>query len=233
MQIVDEAIILKKKKYGESSLLITFFSCQYGVNVGLVKGVLKKDFGIYEVGNNVHIKCNSRLETQLLICKFELIKNYSIIFFDNEIKLNALLSICSLINLCFPHRLPQINLYRKTILLIKELRLKNWLNKYILWELFLLSEIGYGLDLRKCTVSGSTKDLFYVSPKSGGAVSKSVGNQYHEKLFKLPNFFIHTSNEVDKKIIKNGFEITGFFLNKYLKSNHNKELPFCRKKILI
>ena len=117
--------------------------------------------------------------------------------------------------------------------LIKDLKLKDWLNKYILWELFLLSEMGYGLDLKKCTVSGSTKDLFYVSPRSGKAVSKLVGNKYHQKLFKLPNFFINTSKKVDKKIIKNGFEITGFFLNKYLKKNHNKDLPFYRKKILI
>ena len=233
MQIDDEAIILKKKKYGESSLLITFFSYHHGINIGLVKGVLKKDFGIYEVGNNVYIKCNSRLDIQLLNCKFELIKNYSIIFFDNDIKLNTLLSICSLIDLCFPHKLPQLNLYRKTILLMEDLKLKDWLNKYILWELFLLSEMGYGLDLKKCTVSGSTKDLFYVSPRSGKAVSKLVGNKYHQKLFKLPNFFINTSKKVDKKIIKNGFEITGFFLNKYLKKNHNKDLPFYRKKILI
>ena len=77
--------------------------------------------------------------------------------------------------------------------------------------LFLLSEMGYGLDLKKCTVSGSTKDLFYVSPRSGKAVSKLVGNKYHQKLFKLPNFFINTSKKVDKKIIKNGLKINNYF----------------------
>ena len=53
------------------------------------------------------------------------------------------------------------------------------------------------------------------------------------KLFKLPVFFLNSSKKVDKKIIKDGFQITGFFLNKYLKKNHNKNLPFYRKKILI
>ena len=57
MQVNDEAIILKKKKFGESSLLITFFSFRYGLNTGLVKGVLKKDFSTYEIGNKVFIKC--------------------------------------------------------------------------------------------------------------------------------------------------------------------------------
>ena len=233
MQIDDEAIILKKKKYGESSLLITFFSYHHGIKTGIVKGAIKKDFGIYEIGNNVYIKCNFRLKNQLWNCKFELIKNCSVIFFDESIKLNALLSVCSLIDTCIPSDLPQANVYKNTINLIKDLKLKDWLNRYILWELFLLSEIGYGLDLKKCTVSGSTKNLAYVSPKSGKAVSKLIGNKYHDKLLKMPSFFINKTNkEIDKKNIEEGFRITGFFLNKYLKKNHNKGLPFCRKKIL-
>ena len=56
MQINDEGIILKKKKYRESSLLVTFFSLNHGINYGLVKGVLKKDFGTFEIGNRVYIK---------------------------------------------------------------------------------------------------------------------------------------------------------------------------------
>ena len=231
MQIDDEAIILKKKKYGESSLLITFFSYHHGINIGLVKGVLKKDFGIYEVGNNVYIKCNSRLEIQLLNCKFELIKNYSIIFFDNDIKLNTLLSICSLIDLCFPHKLPQLNLYRKTILLMEDLKLKDWLNKYILWELFLLSEMGYGLDLKRCVVSGEKENLIYISPKSGKAVSKNEGEKYKNKLFNLPKFLIDKNVKPTKDSLKQGISLTGFFLDKFLKK-HNKKLPFYRKNIL-
>ena len=54
MQINDEGIILKKKKYRESSLIISFFSLNHGLNSGLVKGVLKKDFGTYEIGNKVY-----------------------------------------------------------------------------------------------------------------------------------------------------------------------------------
>ena len=101
MQINDEGIILKKKKYRESSLIITFFSLNHGINSGLVKGVLKKDYGIYEIGNNVYIKSTFRLQDQLWNCKLELIKNNSISFFDDQFRLNALLSICSLIDLSF------------------------------------------------------------------------------------------------------------------------------------
>ena len=229
MQIDDEAIILKKKKYGESSLLITFFSNHNGINTGLVKGVLKKDFGTYEIGNKVQIKCNFRIENQLWNCKFELIKNYSVIFFDNINKLNTLLCICTLLDISLPRKLPQINLYKRTVKIIESLVLKSWLKKYIFWELFFLSEIGYGLSLKKCAISGSTKNLKYISPKSGHAISELEGDKFKNKLIKMPNLFI---NNLDNQSTANAFKVTGFFLEKYLKENHNRTLPFYREKIL-
>ena len=129
MQINDEAIILKKKKFKESSLLVTFFSLNHGLNTALVKGVLKKNFGIYEIGNRVHIKCNFRLEEQLWNCKFELIKNYSVSLFNENIKLNTLLTICSLINLCLPNRLSQEKIYKNTVDLLDNLILKDWIKR--------------------------------------------------------------------------------------------------------
>ena len=115
MQIDDEGIIIKKKKYRESSLLISFFSLNHGINSGLVKGVLKKDFGTYEIGNKVYITSSFRLDEQLWNCKFELIKNNSVNYFDNQNKLNTLLTICSIIDLSLPKNNPQIKIYNKTI----------------------------------------------------------------------------------------------------------------------
>ena len=233
MQINDEAIILKKKKFKESSLLVTFFSLNHGLNTALVKGVLKKNFGIYEIGNRVHIKCNFRLEEQLWNCKFELIKNYSVSLFNENIKLNTLLTICSLINLCLPNRLSQEKIYKNTVDLLDNLILKDWIKKYIFWELLILSEIGYGLDLKKCTVTGSTKNLFYVSPKSGKAVSYSIAKKYKKKLLKLPNFLINHSIKPNNETIKVALDLTGFFLKKYLKKFNNRNLPFYRKRIIV
>ena len=181
MQIDDEGIIIKKKKYRESSLLISFFSLNHGINSGLVKGVLKKDFGTYEIGNKVYITSSFRLDEQLWNCKFELIKNNSVNYFDNQNKLNTLLTICSIIDLSLPKNNPQIKIYNKTIDLMENLLSKDWAVKYIFWELFLLSELGYGLDLEKCVVSGKKENLKYISPKSGKAVSKTEGEKYKNK----------------------------------------------------
>ena len=231
MQINDEGIIIKKNKYRESSLLISFFSLNHGINSGLVKGVMKKDFGTYEIGNKVYIKSSFRLDEQLWNCRFELIKNNSVNYFDNQNKLNALLAVCSIIDLSLPKNNPQINIYKKTINLIENLLSKDWAVKYIFWELFLLSELGYGLDLEKCVVSGKKENLIYVSPKSGKAVSKKEGEKYKNKLLNLPKFLIDKNVKPSNDSLKQAISLTGFFIDKFLKKN-NKKLPFYRKKIL-
>jgi len=231
MQIDDEGIIIKKKKYRESSLLISFFSLNHGINSGLVKGVLKKDFGTYEIGNKVYITSSFRLDEQLWNCKFELIKNNSVNYFDNKNKLNTLLTICSIIDLSLPKNNPQIKIYNKTIDLIENLLSKDWVVKYIFWELFLLSELGYGLDLEKCVVSGKKENLIYISPKSGKAVSKTEGEKYKNKLFNLPKFLIDKNVKPTNDSLKQAISLTGFFIDKFLKKN-NKKLPFYRKNIL-
>jgi len=231
MQIDDEGIIIKKSKYRESSLLITFFSLDHGINSGLVKGVLKKDFGTYEVGNKVYIKSSFRLSDKLWNCKFELIKNNSVHYFDNKNKLSTILTICSIIDLSLPKNNPQINIYKRTIDLLENLLSKDWISKYIFWELFLLSELGYGLDLKRCVVSGEKENLIYISPKSGKAVSKNEGEKYKNKLFNLPKFLIDKNVKPTKDSLKQGISLTGFFIDKFLKIN-NKKLPFYRKNIL-
>ena len=222
MQTDDEGIIIKKTKYRESSLLISFFSLNHGINSGLVKGVLKKDFGTYEIGNKVYIKSSFRLDEQLWNCKFELIKNNSVNYFDNQNKLNTLLTICSIIDLSLPKNNPQIKIYNKTIDLMEDLLSKGWAVKYIFWELFLLSELGYGLDLEKCVVSGKKENLIYISPKSGKAVSKKEGEKYKNNLLYLPKFLINKNVEPTKDSLKQGISLTGFFINKFLKKSNKK-----------
>ena len=231
MKINYEGIILKKKKYRESSLLVTFFSLNHGINSGLVKGVLKKDFGTYEIGNKVYIKSTFRLDNQLWNCRFELIKNNSVNYFDDQNRLNALLAVCSIIDLSLPRNNPQVNIYNKTVDLIENLLSDEWTIKYIFWELFLLSEVGYGLDLEKCVVSGKKENLIYISPKSGKAVSEVEGKKYKDKLLKLPKFLIKRNVKPDEDSLKQALLVSGFFIDKFLKKN-DKKMPFYRKNIL-
>ena len=98
-------------------------------------------------------------------------------------------------------------------------------------SLFLLSELGYGLDLEKCVVSGKRENLIYISPKSGKAVSEEEGREYKEKLLKLPKFLVKNNVKPSNDSLKQALSMSGFFIDKFLKKN-NKKLPFCRKNIL-
>ena len=132
-------------------------------------------------------------------CRFELIKNNSVNYFNNQSKLSTLLTICSIIELSLPKNNPQIKIYNETINLIENLLSRDWVKKYVYWELFLLSELGYGLDLEKCVVSGKKENLIYISPKSGKAVSKTEGEKYKNNLLYLPRFLINKNVEIVSK----------------------------------
>jgi DNA repair protein RecO (recombination protein O) len=83
------------------------------------------------------------------------------------------------------------------------------------FELTLLSELGFGLDLSICAASGATEELIYVSPKSGGAVSRQAGEPWRDKLLPLPAFLRETDQRVwdwSEQDIRDGFRLTGTFL---------------------
>ena len=96
---------------------------------------------------------------------------------------------------------------------------KFWLYEYVKWELIFLSELGYGLDLTACVVTGEKENLAFVSPKSGRAVSVKGAGKWKNKLFPLPNFLINDKKILDdKNELSKGVLITSFFLNRYVSS---------------
>ena len=102
--------------------------------------------------------------------------------------------------------------------------------KYIRWELKFLSELGFGLDLSKCAVTGSKNDLQFISPKSGRAVSAEGAGEWRNKLFIIPKFFLLNNQYTDDKSeLLKGIKITTFFLNRYF-SSIGLELPEVRDR---
>ena len=95
---------------------------------------------------------------------------------------------------------------------------KNPIITYLLWELQILSDLGFGLDLKQCAVTGTLENLMYVSPKTGRAVSSNIGQQWHEKLLLLPNFLIKKDLNLPVSFldIQNAFKLTGYFLQRYI-----------------
>ncbi len=84
------------------------------------------------------------------------------------------------------------------------------------FELQLLSELGFGLDLAQCASTGATGDLIYVSPKSGRAVSRAAGEPWADKLLRLPAFLREPSAVPVGGDLADGFAVTGYFLERYV-----------------
>jgi DNA repair protein RecO (recombination protein O) len=222
MRWSDKGLVVSVKKYGENSLILHLFTKDHGVHAGLVKySTTKKNGYIYELGNILSVEWTGRLEEQLGFYKSELEKSYLYNIINNSLKLDALNSICSMLSMFLPERQVNSKLYKETIEIIKYLNNNDmtWVSRYAQWELLLLSELGYGLDLLQCAVTGEIENLKYVSPKSGRAVSELGAGIWVKKLLILPKFLQKfNTNAVDNDELNHGIKLTTFFLNRYVVS---------------
>ena len=218
----DKGLVVSVKKYGENSLILHLFTKDHGIHAGLVKySTTKKTGYIYELGNILSVEWTGRLEEQLGFYKSELEKSYLYNIINNSLKLDALNSICSMLSMFLPERQVNSKLYKETIEIIKYLNNNDmtWVSRYVQWELLLLSELGYGLDLSQCAVTGEIENLKYVSPKSGRAVSELGAGIWVKKLLILPKFLQKfNTNAVDNDELNYGIKLTTFFLNRYVVS---------------
>ena len=155
----------------------------------------------------------------------------SALFINNSLKFTALISTLNLIEFTLLENDPEDVLYKYTVELIDKIYdNKNWLKNYVFWELKLLEKIGFGLNLNECVLTSSKKDLKYVSPTSGCAVSSSVDKKWINKLLLLPKFLIENDDATIQDII-NGLKLTQVFLEKFSQSI-NKKIPFTRNHFI-
>ena len=150
MRWSDKGLVISVKKYGENSLILHLLTKDHGVHAGLVKYTSTKKSGyIYELGNILSVEWTGRLEEQLGFYKSELEKSYLYSIINNSLKLDALNTICPMLSIFLPERQVNSKLYQETIEIIEHLNNNDmtWVSRYIQWELLLLSELGYGLDL--------------------------------------------------------------------------------------
>ena len=232
MRWEDEGLLLSVRKYGETSALIELLTHTHGKRAGLLRGAFSKNIRpIIQPGNQLQTTWSSRLEHNLGEFKVELVRSRFHLISRNKEKIDLLNLVCTFCSAYLPERDSMNNFYQKTINLLdseKELLLN--LLGYIKWEMTLLKDLGFGLDLRKCVVTGSSDCLPFVSPKSGCAVSQQAAKGWEDKLLILPDFLRNKDEEenVSKKEIEDGLLLTGYFLKKWLSpvKNYNSELLF-------
>lgn len=150
--------------------------------------------------------------------------------------LYAFNSLVGLLKLAFHEREPHNNLFPLLQTWLDTSGKKFSLYDYVKLELAILAEAGYGLNLDYCAVSGSTEELYYVSPKSGRAVSKEAGLPFAGKLLILPKFLVVKEKDISKISnleIKQAFDLTTYFINRYFCSNNPPQQVLSARQIFI
>lgn len=223
MKFSDQGIIINKRNYGEKSLIIKIFSHHHGIFNGFVTyGRSSKNLAIIQPGNLISFTWHSRIEENLgQFSAIDLIDSLSSkIIFDID-KLTCLSSLLSIIDGSFLEREKQPPLFEKLHSFLVNLAndktpKKHYLADYIKLELEILRILGYAIDLSCCAVTNQTTELSFVSPKSGRAVSFKAGQNYQNKLLKLPAFLLNYQEDYDQQQLNDGFKLSGYFLEKHV-----------------
>jgi DNA repair protein RecO (recombination protein O) len=218
MNFKDRGIILSKSPLKEKSSIVTIFTENHGIYPGVIKQYNKKSGDNLFEGNLVDFFWTARLHEHLGSAKAELVKAYNAYLMTNKTKLYAFNSIVGILKASFCEREPRNNLFPQLILFMEKLKESFAFDEYIKFELEILKESGYQLQLNSCAATGSKENLIYVSPRSGQAVSRNAGIPYASKLLALPQFLIN-KEPINLNSINDAFKLTSYFFERYILAN--------------
>jgi DNA repair protein RecO (recombination protein O) len=236
MEWTDEAIVLAVRPHGEGAAIAQLLTHERGRHAGLVHGGAgRSKRATVEVGNRVHATWRARLDEHLGTLALEATRFHAAALLDDPLRLAALASACAVAEGALPEREPHPALFTGTCALLGLLEtapVAVWPAAYVRWELGLLGELGYGLDLSRCAATGTTEELVWVSPRTGRAVSRAAGEPYRDKLLALPGFLVNREAGDPADEIAAGLALTGHFLAAQVYAPFNRPPPPARDRLV-
>jgi len=217
MQWTDEGIVLGVKRHGEANGILELMTREHGRHLGLVRG----GFGsrmkpILQPGNTLSATWRARLDEHLGNYTVEGLNLRAANFFSASHAIYGVSHLAALMRL-LPERDPHAGLYAEFNELLDRLDDAAVAAPMVVrFELLVLAELGFGLDLTQCVSTGVRSDLIYVSPKSGRAVSREAGEPYADKMLPLPAFLREREAAPAGSDLADGFALTGFFLERHV-----------------
>lgn len=186
----DEGILLSSRRHGESSAIAEVFTREHGRHMGVVRGGGSRRMApILQPGARLALEWRARLDEHMGAFRVEPLPSRTALVLGDRAALAALGSVTALLSACLAEREAHGTLYARTLEFLEALGLaRDWPGLYAGWELALLADMGFGLDLSACAVTGRPEGLAWVSPRSGRAVSREAGAPWAEKLLDLPAF---------------------------------------------
>jgi len=217
MQWTDEGVVLGVKRHGETSGIVELMTRDHGRHLGLVRGAFSSRLKpILQPGNSVSATWRARLDEHLGNFSVEPTMLRVANFFVAPHAIYGVSHLSALMRL-LPERDPHENLYTALTDILDRLDNAGASAPLVVrFELQLLAELGFGLDLAQCAATGASGDLIYVSPKSGRAVSRDAGEPWADKMLRLPAFLRGDDTNAANRDIADGFALTGFFLSRYV-----------------
>jgi DNA repair protein RecO (recombination protein O) len=216
MQWTDEGVVLGVKRHGETSVILELMTQERGRHLGLVRGGSGTRLrGVLQPGNSLRATWRARLDEHLGHYAVEGINLRAAGFLTAAHAVHGVTHVSALCRL-LAEREPHARIYGALEDILDKIEVQFSAAMLIArFELAFLAELGFGLDLETCAATGTTTNLVYVSPRSGRAVSRTAGEEYRDKLLRLPAF-LRTGDEVPSPVdLADAFALTGFFLERH------------------
>lgn len=230
----DEGIVLSVRSHGEHDAIVSLFTFEHGRHAGLVKGGAGRRLRpLLQPGNRLSCTWRARLAEHLGRFSVEPLRLFAATVLDDPAALAALGALCGLLEAGTGERDPHPSLYAAAIALLERLarRDPSWPADYVQFELLLLAEAGFGLDLSRCALTGVADDLAFVSPRSGRAVSRQAGAAWASKLLPLPAF-LTGRGPADPAQIVQGLKLAGWFLYRHILAPADRIMPAARERLV-
>lgn len=236
MEWRDEGILIGASRHGERGLILDALTAERGRRRGLVRGgASTRRAAEFQIGAQLSLHWRGRLETQLGAYQAEAIRARAGLVLEAPLALAALGAAAALLTAFLPEGEPQPALYPATRSLLDAIaaQREDWPEAYAAWELRLLEELGYGLDLSQCAATGSSQELIFVSPKSGRAVCREAGAPYAARLLPLPEFMRLPGAPSTATCFVDALSLTGRFLESWAAPAIGLEaLPPARRRLM-
>lgn len=220
MEWTDEGIVLGTRRHGESSAIVELLTRSHGRHLGLVRGGAGSRLRpLLQPGNSVSAVWRARLDEHLGTYALEATRSRAATLLASSHAVYGVTHLAALVRL-LPERDPHEDIYEMLEFALDDFADADGAAVHLVrFEMAMLSELGFGLDLSACAATGQTDELIYVSPKSGAAVSRTAGEPWRERLLRLPSFLREDDTGASgftREDLQHGFNLTGTFLLRHV-----------------
>lgn len=233
MEWREQGILLAARRHGETAAILDVFTATHGRHVGVLPGGASRRMApVLQPGAQVDATWRARLAEHIGSFRVELVASRAADAMGDRMALAGLGAVCALLSFCLPERAPYPALYARSVAVLDGLGATRWAEAYLGWEVALLGEMGFGLSLETCAVTGKAEDLAYVSPRTGRAVSREGAGDWADRLLPFPPC-LAGAPAAGAMEISLALRTTGHFLSDHLApSLGDRPLPTARQRLI-